>query len=339
MARPSLARPIVYSVVFVVILASLLHSTISIMRLFAKEAPPSISVPDNKTSHHMVELSKWLLGNLQHQGQEMSEPTTQLLQRGFLSLLSFLVKSKVLPFRTPRYPATKGVLDRLPLEQFMRQVAAEHEAVRFKQCIEWGPFFKNWRKTTQPYLQLFNCTHNWMFVHHPSASSVKSSIREDQFGTVAGDVDIPLEQQGLEALDGFFDLIIIPQTLQYAQRPHQALKFLFDLLAPGGTLIISAPFVQITLPYEVKGKTRQADFWRFTVEGLEHLLTSSGFLIQSSFVGGDRLAALLWLLEGGQTDLEGLDQGDDTLIKKTTDYSHPAYMIALNVAKKPPKPV
>ena len=179
MAHPSIPRLILYALV----LASLVHSLLSLIRLMTKEAPPNINA-SNVTSDQIIQMSEWLLESLHpdKQGQEINDDSRKLLQAGFLTLLNFLLKSHVLPFRTHRYPATKGVLDRLPLERFMRQVASKHVAVTHDNCLEWGPFFKGWRGTTQPYLKLFNCTHKWMFIHHPTSGSIKRSIRISQSG-------------------------------------------------------------------------------------------------------------------------------------------------------------
>ena len=327
--------------VYAVILSSLAHSIISLIIWIRSDAPPTITLADNATSHQMKQMAEWLTAHLHERkrGEMIDAPTVKTLQAGLLFTLSFMFQSKVLPYKTPRYPATKGVLDRLPLESFMRKAAAQERRPR-DYCLEWGPFFKGWRGTTQPYLKLFNCSHKWMFAHDPDAKSARmhSSNSIDQFGiegVIKGDLDTPLLSQGLHKAVGMFDLVIIPQTLQYSQDPQKAISLLFDLLRPDGILLITAPYVQITLPYEIKGSNRQSDYWRFTVEGLEHLLRGVGFEIEESFVGGSRLAAICWLLECGQTDLEVLPGEEDTLIRKGKDYSYPAYMISMTLARKP----
>lgn len=46
-------------------------------------------------------------------------------------------------------------------------------------------------------------------------------------------------------LAGTFDLVILPNTMQYVRDPFLSVKILYDLLAPGGYLILTSPFIQV----------------------------------------------------------------------------------------------
>ncbi len=59
---------------------------------------------------------------------ELSESEKEGLRKTAVSLLHELHERKILPFSSPRYPHTKGVLDRVPFERFIDHAAAAHTA-------------------------------------------------------------------------------------------------------------------------------------------------------------------------------------------------------------------
>jgi len=63
--------------------------------------------------------------------------------------------------------------------------------------------------------------------------------------TVFGTLEAPLSEQGLDQVKGKFNLIIIPQALQYMLDPLKGLRVVLELLKPGGYLLVSSPFTQI----------------------------------------------------------------------------------------------
>jgi 2-polyprenyl-3-methyl-5-hydroxy-6-metoxy-1,4-benzoquinol methylase len=69
-----------------------------------------------------------------------------------------------------------------------------------------------------------------------------------------------------------FDVVICEQVLEHVVDPIKAVKTLFRLAMPGGTVVVSTPFL---IP--VHGAP--GDFWRFTADGLEMLLRSAGLEI------------------------------------------------------------
>jgi SAM-dependent methyltransferase len=84
----------------------------------------------------------------------------------------------------------------------------------------------------------------------------------NELATIIADLDEP---GSLEP--GRFDCIVLTQVLQYLHPPI-ALRNLVDALAPGGTLLISAPSVS-------KLHRGTSDGWRFTARSLRALLETA----------------------------------------------------------------
>ena len=64
-----------------------------------------------------------------------------------------------------------------------------------------------------------------------------------------------------------FDCAILPQTLQFVDHPAEALANLWQSLAPGGTLMVTAPSLS-----RVDPDAGDADRWRWLPSGLRQLL-------------------------------------------------------------------
>ncbi|MDE2173231.1 MAG: class I SAM-dependent methyltransferase [Patescibacteria group bacterium] len=67
--------------------------------------------------------------------------------------------------------------------------------------------------------------------------------------------------------DNTFDCVICLETLEHVEDPRKALIEIHRVLVPGGKFIGSAPFA-----YELHGE-EYGDYWRFTRQGWENLLT------------------------------------------------------------------
>jgi hypothetical protein len=65
--------------------------------------------------------------------------------------------------------------------------------------------------------------------------------------------------------DDRFDTVILTQVLQYVDDLPSAVAEVHRVLKPGGTLLITVPFIMRLDPYA-------PDFWRFTQKSLTHLL-------------------------------------------------------------------
>lgn len=68
--------------------------------------------------------------------------------------------------------------------------------------------------------------------------------------------------------DGSFDVVLCTQVLEHVEDPSGAVRELFRVLRPGGTVFLSTHGVWVYHPDPV-------DLWRWTIEGLERLFRTS----------------------------------------------------------------
>jgi SAM-dependent methyltransferase len=109
-----------------------------------------------------------------------------------------------------------------------------------------------------PYRALFaHCeyrTQDW-------PSSVHDGARRSDI--VADLHDLPIE-------DASFDFVLCTEVLEHVAEPARVLDELYRVLAPGGGLLLTVPFV-------VELHEEPYDHWRFTSHGLVRLLGDAGF--------------------------------------------------------------
>jgi SAM-dependent methyltransferase len=109
-----------------------------------------------------------------------------------------------------------------------------------------------------PYREFFeDCdyrTHDWPGSPHTGAA---------QADVIADIAELPLEDASLDA-------IVCTEVLEHVRGPHRAAAELRRVLAPGGRLMVTVPFV---------GELHEEpyDFQRFTSYGLQALLEDAGF--------------------------------------------------------------
>jgi 2-polyprenyl-3-methyl-5-hydroxy-6-metoxy-1,4-benzoquinol methylase len=60
-----------------------------------------------------------------------------------------------------------------------------------------------------------------------------------------------------------YDFVLCFEVLEHVSHPWLAVKQLFEILKPGGTLLLTTPF-----NFRFHGNNVYRDFWRFTPEGL-----------------------------------------------------------------------
>ena len=81
------------------------------------------------------------------------------------------------------------------------------------------------------------------------------------------DYEGTIEATGLP--DASFDLVLCTQVIEHCNNPWRGVREIFRVLRPGGALIVSAPHVWFYHPHP-------ADHWRFTQEGMVHLVREAG---------------------------------------------------------------
>jgi len=72
-------------------------------------------------------------------------------------------------------------------------------------------------------------------------------------------------------LNKTYDLILAEQVFEHLRHPVIAIKNIFNLLTPGG-------HVMVTIPFLLKVHGSPEDFQRWTPDGLRHFLSDAGFI-------------------------------------------------------------
>lgn len=75
--------------------------------------------------------------------------------------------------------------------------------------------------------------------------------------------------------------------------------------------------------------------FRFTAEANEKLLRSAGFDVERSFVGGDGLWSVFWLLRCGMLDMPAAALRNTLRERTGKEYEHDSYMLSMQIARRP----
>lgn len=95
--------------------------------------------------------------------------------------------------------------------------------------------------------------------------------------------------QTLPFCDGAFDTVILSDVLEHLSDPAGALCEIHRVMARGGTLLLSVPFL-----YRIHEAPH--DYFRYTEHGLRHLARKAGFCINSiAPLGGMAEVMVDWL--------------------------------------------
>jgi SAM-dependent methyltransferase len=86
-----------------------------------------------------------------------------------------------------------------------------------------------------------------------------------------------------------FDVVICEQVLEHVLDPWKAAANLRGLCLPGGTVIVSTPFLVKVHELPQYG---MRDYWRFTPRGLRTLLEAAGLEVESVDSWGNRQAVV-----------------------------------------------
>jgi SAM-dependent methyltransferase len=87
------------------------------------------------------------------------------------------------------------------------------------------------------------------------------------------EADIFADAQHLPLAAGVADAVLCTEVIEHVQRPARLLEGIFDVLKPGGQLILSVPF-----SWHIHDEPH--DYWRFTEYGLKLILEDAGFTVQ-----------------------------------------------------------
>jgi SAM-dependent methyltransferase len=85
--------------------------------------------------------------------------------------------------------------------------------------------------------------------------------------------------------DDRYDVVICEQVIEHVVDPAAAATNLHALCAPGGHVIVSAPFL---IPIHELPMYAMHDYWRFTPRGLRLLLERAGLTVDSVGSWGNR---------------------------------------------------
>jgi SAM-dependent methyltransferase len=88
-----------------------------------------------------------------------------------------------------------------------------------------------------------------------------------------------------------YDLIFCEQVLEHVWEPQKAIRNLFTMLRPGGTLLVSTPFL-------IKIHRCPEDYWRFTPECMQRMLVEAGFSVRDIHSWGNKRVVHAGLAKG-----------------------------------------
>ncbi len=147
-----------------------------------------------------------------------------------------------------------------------------------------------------PYRELFDhvdyVSHDWEHSIHPGARGA------DLVGSAEA---LPVEAEA-------FDAALLTQVLEHVPDPAAVLAEVRRVLKPGGSLFMTAPlnWELHEMPY---------DFYRYTSEGLKHLLADAGFVDVVVDARNDCFTTLAQLMRNAASAMgrspDGLDEERD----------------------------
>ena len=174
--------------------------------------------------------------------------TTSLLHRGRARLEEALARVGLLHTLS---------LARLRLHRGLEAAIANHARGR---CLDAG-------SGRSPYREMLAAR----------ATEVVSVDVEDRSGRVDLIADV---QEMPQVESGTFDTVLCTQVIEHVPRPWDALAELARVLAPGGTLVLTAPHLSVV-------HEAPHDFYRYTKYGLASLCERSGLeVVEVSPTGG-----------------------------------------------------
>jgi SAM-dependent methyltransferase len=156
----------------------------------------------------------------------------------------------------PRFPAVtptrfghpnEGVHNRIGYRVMEQAFLYSAEKYASGRLVDIGCGSKPWKALFAPYVD-----------EHIGVDRVESGRKPDAVDVVATAYDVPLP-------DGYADTILFSSVIEHLEDPHRGMQTCSRLLAPGGYLIMTAPFFWPIheAPY---------DFYRFSPYALRELV-------------------------------------------------------------------
>lgn len=236
---------------------------------------------------------------------EFSEPR---LFSAFVSFFRHVASLRMFPFVYPPFlyhPRSRGrAITRHPIERWLNALQNQSypTAGTHGRCLDWG----------SKYQRLFPlvCTQP-----HQIRYSRKSCGGEwgsfDEAGVRGFCADL---EAAPHIPTGFLDVVFCTQVFEHLKHPWLAAAELYRMLAPGGVLLFSVPFLEI---FHTSGGA--ADYYRYTSHGVVALFESVGFCVQDIRVAGSWLTTAGYLMGLGQWDFsaEELEEENDHRVAHT----------------------
>jgi hypothetical protein len=164
-------------------------------------------------------------------------------------------------------------------------------------CLGWDD---------ETYLKLIPaCGRRWAFKFADHSARLHHAAVNVDRQRVAADLNSGLPPTHLGAVGELFDLVLCNQVFEHVKYPHAAARTLHSMVAPGGLVFWTAPFVEIEHPAAPRLTIDESDFFRYTCAGARQLFTSKGFSVLSEQRVGDTQLATGWLQGLGDADFGG----------------------------------
>jgi SAM-dependent methyltransferase len=174
-------------------------------------------------------------------------------------MISFFTVAPPLPARLPRlwsgvsrYIDDRWDIHRLHVDRFVAEAATRLDragALILDPAAGFGRYRSNFTRATYLCADLAIGDRHWDYSH----------------------LNLVSEIYQLPVKSGSVPVVLLTQTLEHLARPAEALAEVARVLAPGGQLYLSAPFLgdaEHQVPH---------DYYRYTRYALVHLLESAGF--------------------------------------------------------------
>jgi len=205
---------------------------------------------------------------------EKRENSWSFMQEAAIFLLRFNARLNWLPFTGDRrYHGMElwaarhggkpgGTLERFWIDKFLHDVQPH---VRGPRCLEWGIHYLNmFPQCTEKYDVKYEPVFYGQVQPHVSNNVVYSSIYT--FPQVIGS-------------DLKFELICATQLFEHLEKPHDAVKAIFAVTAPGGAVLYTAP-------QQAQYHKVPEDYLRYTKAEVKLLFEEAGFCMPLNLMSG-----------------------------------------------------